>query len=133
MNKLHINIDGKEYPVKFGLGTLRNYCQQQGIEFNELFDLMGAFAEIDPTKITISDMDKIAHLIECGIIRGCKSEGVDCDIDFDDIFDQLTDKELLTAVFTEFAKSMNIPDQAKNSSPQPMNRQQRRQNERKGN
>lgn len=93
-----IKIDGSKYPVKFGLSVIRAFARAKGFSTLDAFE--GWYTKADDKNLEM--LDDIATLLLLGIERGCKKDGIECDIDGDDILD------LIQSDPAEFVKLQTI-------------------------
>lgn len=124
-------INGKDYPVSFGLNAIRLYCQNKGCDMPDFYKFVEEISKKaekdDPAAFTLDDFEAVAILTLSAIQEGCRKEKQDCNLEMEDVFNVLTDDGVLSTVFSELGKSMVIPNEAKNFLAQPTkNRQQRR-------
>jgi len=110
MNSVEIN--GKKYPVKFGLSSVKKFALKKGLktlpEFEKWLEKLndGSFEGVEG----------IGDLLFIGIERGCAKHGVDCDIDADDIIDlTMEDSEAFNQIMEIFQVSISVEgDPSKN-------------------
>ena len=73
-----IEIAGREWPVRFTMGALSRFEKRTKVN---------AFALSDASKLS---SDAAAFLVWCGIAAGCKAEGVEFDVPFADMMEDMT-------------------------------------------
>ena len=73
-----IEIAGKDYPVRFTLGALAKFERKTKVN---------AFALSDPAKLS---SEAAGYLVWFGMQAGAKAEGVELDVEFMDVLDDLT-------------------------------------------
>ncbi|MBT4837922.1 MAG: hypothetical protein HON94_11315 [Methylococcales bacterium] len=81
MNEVIIN--GKKYPVKFGLSRIKSFALSKNLKTIEQFDKWVAKLS-DGSFESIQNM---GELLLTGIQRGCQKSDIDCDVDVDDVID----------------------------------------------
>ena len=83
-----ININGKDYPMRYTLSALIKFEKRAKI---------GVFGLSDPSKLSA---EACAWLIFVGIEAGCKAEGQDLDMNINDVMDAV-DLSHVTIAFEE--------------------------------
>lgn len=73
-----IELGGQEWPVRFTMGALSRFEKRTKVN---------AFALSDPSKLS---SDAAAYLVFCGIAAGCKAEGVEFDVPFNELMEDMT-------------------------------------------
>ena len=86
-------INGKDYPVRFGMNSLRMFCKDTG----------RSLADLDKLGEGIS-LDDACYLILNGIKDGSRVSGQECSLTVDDVADMLDDDfEALNKVLEIFS------------------------------
>ena len=83
-----ININSKEYPLRYTLGALTKFEKRAKVN---------VFGLSDPSKLSA---EACAWLIYVGIEAGCKAEGEDLDLSINEVMDSV-DLSHVTVAFEE--------------------------------
>lgn len=97
-NKIEIN--GKEYPVRWGLVVMQTFCDKTGFTIDEVQDMA--------TCLSKNLLHKVTLLYEA-IKYGCKRDGISCDITWDDIEAWFSDNPGFSAAFVAVWDSQAPP------------------------
>jgi len=90
-------INGKDYPVRFGINSLRLFCR----------DTNRSLADLDKLGEGIS-LDDACYLILNGIKDGSRVSGQECSLNVDDVADMLDDDfEALNKVLEIFSSQFS--------------------------
>ena len=90
-------INGKDYPVRFGMNALRMFCKDTG----------RSLADLDKLGKEIS-LDDACYLILNGIRDGSRVSGQECSLNVDDVADLLDeDFEALNKVLEIFSSQFS--------------------------
>jgi len=90
-----INIDNKEYPVRFGFRAM--------VEFEKLTGLNSNIFNAGE-----SNIDSMLNLYYCGLIAGCKREKVKVEYTIEDFIDAVDDDNSILSTMGEiFTHQMN--------------------------
>ena len=90
-------INGKDYPVRFGMNSLRMFCKDTG----------RSLADLDKLGKEIS-LDDACYLILNGIRDGSRVSGQECSLNVYDVADLLDeDFEALNKVLNVFSNQFN--------------------------
>ena len=91
----HVNIAGKEMPVKFGFAALMEFTDMLGLSMNELESLGDNMT-----------LRTAVSLIWCGLKHGHRSERIPFDLQIEDVADLLDqDIEAMEKVLAVFGDS----------------------------
>lgn len=92
-----IDLNGKAYPIRFGMNALRIFCRETNTSLNDLSKL-GQDMSIDDA----------CQLMLAGFIDGARKAKVECSLTTEDIADALDeDFEILTKAMGIFSNSFN--------------------------
>ena len=90
-------INGKDYPVRFGMNSLRNFTKATGRSLKDL-DKIGDGMSLDDA----------CQLILAGLKDGSRVSGKECSLNVDDVADMLDDDfEALNKVLEIFASQFS--------------------------
>ena len=107
-----ININGQEYPIKFGLNSLRNYCNVRRIDFDQF---QKELPEMMKGEMSFKVIDNLALLILSAIKEGIRKEKSDIRVpDMEDIIDLFEQPEEFGKVMELFTGSLPQADKEKN-------------------
>lgn len=84
-----IKIYDKDYPIKFGHGATKLFCQLKGID--TLSDYFNFLKKLDFTNLSFDTMEQIAQLTKCAIDSGCALSGKENDLTSEMIFEWFGD------------------------------------------
>lgn len=102
-----IELQGKQYPVKFGMNTLRIFTKQFHISLNKL----GNIGEMD--------FDVLLELMFAGIKEGLRSENQPLELTIDSFCDSLNEKGKFEDLMEIFADQFGGGEKEGNLKAQP--------------
>ena len=83
-----VKINGKQYPVKFGLGQFKRFADKKGIKNIEDFDKW--LSKLNDG--SFDGLEGAADLLLMGLQRGCQKQKIECDLDVEDVMDLTLDE-----------------------------------------
>ena len=90
-------INGKDYPVRFGMNSLRNFTKATGRSLQDLDKLGDGMS-----------LDDACQLVLAGLKDGARVSGKECSLNVDDIADLLDDDfDALNRVLEVFASQFS--------------------------
>jgi len=96
-----IKINKVNYPVKFGLSTIKNFGIDNGMK--SVNDFEAWYQKIDSGNLEI--IEQMCGLLLLGIQRGCQMEKQECDLTADDILDLVLEAP---DTFTELTNILSL-------------------------
>lgn len=103
MNQIEIN--GKSYPIKFGLEALHNFCAKNGLSVDDIQDM---------PKCLQGGLLRTVDLIFFGLQYGAKREKIEFDVTWEDVEAWLSDNPgLYRAALDTFGESQAPPVEGK--------------------
>lgn len=96
-----IKTNGKEYPIRFSLNTIRHFCKEKGLDLDEFNTL---FTSFDDSKI--EHLEGLGLFILMALKEGARKEQQEFSLTLDDVFDFIDeDDDFLNNALKVFADS----------------------------